>query len=310
MDISTQFMKRRTAVTYSLMIILMSSCATLNISEIKNLDKMKFDSLTLIPDWEANELRIDVIRQTYEETGTDSTGETKETPYHPIGFDLGNGMFYDLNKNLCIRLDYIMNFSEDDDFEIQQITRPQKNKGYTIYRFTNDSLSLQYPPRTKIHNRYHRTNHLDSIAFMHKKRLKYAVIETDSSLIYSGKKRTRDVIKKIDNNNYSLKKKKKRRNYKINGNDIFLENDYMISLTDNDSRIEIKSSRKKRKDKILYTIEKDSDKLFIYNKNYAGLRIEKEGNSIVIYKNKTLFRKYELKSGANVLLPPGVPDEK
>lgn len=279
------------------MIILISSCATLNISEIKNLDNTKFNSLALIPDWEANELRIDLIRQTYEEDVTDSTQETKETPYHPIGFNLGNGLFYDLNENLCLRLDYIMGFSKDNDFEIQKITRPEKNKSYTIYSFINDTLTVQYPPRKKIHYRYHMINHLDSIAFMYNKRLKYAVIEKDSSLIYTGKKRKWDVISKIDSNNFYLNKKKWRQDYKIKGNDIFIENDYIISLTNNGSRIEIKSPLKKRKDRILYTIEKNSDKIFIYNKNYSGLVIENEGNNIAIYRNKTLLRKYELKSG-------------
>ncbi|MBN2610192.1 MAG: hypothetical protein JXB00_01405 [Bacteroidales bacterium] len=258
---------------------------------------MKFDSLSLIPDWEANDLRIDLIRQTYEEDLTDSTKETKETPYHPIGFDLGNGLFYDLNENLCLRLDYILDISKANDFEIHKISRPEKNKGYTIYRFINDSLLVQYPPRKKIHYRYHRINHLDSIAFMYKKRLKYAITETDSSLIYSGKKRKWDVIKKIADNNYYLNKKKWKEDYKIENNDIFLENDYIVCLTNNDSRIEIKRHRKKRKDKILYTIEKGSDKLFIYDKNYSGLLIEKEGNNILIYRNKALLRKYELKSG-------------
>jgi hypothetical protein len=277
----------------------MSSCATLNISEIKNLEKMKFDSLTLNPNWEAHNLRIDLIRQTYEEDVTDSTKETKETPYHPIGFDLGNGLFYDLNKNLCLRLDYIMDFSKDDDFEVKKITRPEKNTGNTIYRFINDSLLVQYPPRKKIRYRYHRINYQDSITFMYKKRLKYAIIETDSSLIYSGKKRKLDVINKINDNNYYLNKRKWKDEYEIKNKDIFLENDYVVSLTNNDLRIEIKSHRKKRKDRVLYIIEKDSDKLFIYNKNYSGLLIKKVGNDILIYRNKTLLRKYELKSGAN-----------
>jgi len=289
----------RQIAIYTVMIILMSSCATLNISEIKNLEKMKFDSLTLSPDWEANNLRIDLIRQTYEEGVTDSTKETKETPYHPIGFDLGNGLFYDLNENLCLRLDYILGFSESDYFEVKEITRPKKKNGYIIYRFINDSLLIQYPPGQMFHYRYHRVDCPDSVAFMYKKRLKYEIIKTDSSLIYSGKKRKWDVIKKIDGNNYYLNKKKWKEDYKLKNNDVFLENDYVVSLTDNNSRIEIKSHHKNRKDRVLYTIEKDSDKLFIYNKNYSGLLIKKEGNNILIYRDKTLLRKYELKSGAN-----------
>lgn len=290
---------KRKSITYCLIIILIDSCATLNISEIKNLKATKFDSLCLLPDWESNNLRIDLIRQTYEEEVNDSTIETKETPYHPIGFNLGNGLFYDLNENLCLRLDCMLDFSTDNNFEIQKTTRPEKSKGVTIYKFINDSLLIQYHPRKKSHYQYHRIYHPDSIAIMYKNRLKYAVIKTDSSLIFSGKKRKWDAIKKIDDNNYYLNKKKWKENYQIKDNDILLENDYVVSLTNNDARIEIKSYRKNRKDRVLYTIEKDYDKMFIYNKNYAGLLIEKKGNIILIYRNNAQLRKYELKSSAN-----------
>ncbi len=287
----------RQFATYIVMVLLMSSCATLNISEIKNLEKIKFDSLTLKPGWETNNLRIDLIRQSYEENINDSTRETKETPYHSIGFDLGNGLFYDLNENLSLRLDYIFGFSKNDNFELNEITRPQKNKGYIIYRFINDTLLLQYPPRPKNYYLYHKINNPDSIAFMYKKRLLYAITETDSTLVYSGKKRKWDVINKIDDNNYYLNKKKWKKDYKYKDNNVFLENDYVVSLTDNNSRIEIKSPRKNRPDRMLYIIEKSSDKLFIYNEKYSGILIKMEGNSILIYRDKTLIRKYELKSG-------------
>ncbi len=290
---------KRIAISYGLIIVLITSCATFNISEIKNLEKSTFDSLCLIPDWETNNLRIDLIRQTYVEDVNDSTKETKETPYHPVGYNLGNGLFYDLNKNLSLRLDYLLNFSTDNNFEIRKINRPDKIKGATNYMFINDSLLVQYQSRKKIHYRYHRINNLDSTSFLYKKRLKYAIIETDSSVIYSGKKRKWDVIYKIDDSSYYLNNKRRKFFYQIKDNDIFLENDYVISLTNNDSKIQIKSNRKKREDIVIYTIEKDNDRLFIYNKNYSGLVIYKEEDSILIYRNKTFLRRYELLSGAN-----------
>jgi hypothetical protein len=286
----------RLAILYILVIVLSSSCGTLNISDIKNPDKTRFASLTLVPTWEANDLRIDLLRQHYEKDITDSTQATEETPYHPIGFDLGNGLFYDLNKNLCLRVDHIMDFSKTDNFEVQKITRPDKNKRYIAYRFINDSLFVQYPPQRKFRYRYHIKNHHDSVAFMFNKRLKYALVENDSSFIYSGRRREWDVIGKVDSGNFYLNNKKWKQDYKIKGNEIFLENAYLISLTNNDTRIEIKSHRKNRRDRVLYTIEKNSNKLFIYNKNYAGILVEKDGNILTIYRNKTLFEKYELKS--------------
>jgi len=288
-----------TTIIYCLVGIFLSACATLNISEIKNLETRKFDTLALNPDWETNDLRIDIIRQTFREEVNDSTKRTKDRPYHPLGFNLGNGLFYDLNKNLSLRLDYILDFSPDQNFEIHSTIRPEKSSRVTSYKFINDSLFVQYQPRPNNKYRFHRISYGDSIAVMYKRRLSYAVVETDSSLKYNGKKRTWDIINKVDDNNYYLNKKKWKDNYKIKDNDIFLENDFVISLTNNGSRIEIKNQRKKRKDRVLFTIEKDYKKLFIYNENYAGLLIEKKGNSILIYRNNTLLQKYELKSGSN-----------
>jgi hypothetical protein len=286
---------KRNVLLYSAIVLLISSCATLNKSEIRNLKKTKFDSLSLTPNYEVNDLRVDIIRQTFDANINDSTKQTSETPYHPMGFNLGNGLFYDLNENLGLRLDYMLGFSPDNDFVLQKINRPKYNKGITTYKFLNDSFLVQYPPRKRNHYQYHKIHRHDSTLIMYKKRLKYALSETDSSLVYSGKRRKWDVINKIDDNNFYLNKKRWKKNYTIKNNSIFLENDYIVNLTNNDSTIEIKSNRKWRKDKVLYTIEKNEDKLFIYNKRFSGLLIEKEKNKISVYRNKTLLYKYELK---------------
>jgi hypothetical protein len=189
-----------------------------------------------------------------------------------------------------------MNFTKADHFEIRKTSKPAESKRYIAYRFMNDFLLVQYPPLKKFQYRYHRNSYPDSIAFMFNKRLKYAVIRTDSSLIYSGKRRKWNIIEKVDRDNFLLNHNKWKQNYKIKGNEIILGNDYIIRLTNIDSRIEIRNHRGKGKDKILYTIEKISDKLFIYNKNYRGLLVAKEGNNVMIYRNKALLDKYELKS--------------
>ncbi len=167
---------KQTTFLYILILVLSSSCANLNISEIKNLEKAKFDSLRLRPDREINNLRIDLIRQTYEESINDSIKETKDTPYHPIGFDLENGLFYDLNKNLCLRIDFLLDFSSNKDFELQKINNPEKHREIIIYRFNNDTLTTTYPPRKKAHYDYHQIKHLDSVSYMFKNRMKFKFI--------------------------------------------------------------------------------------------------------------------------------------
>jgi hypothetical protein len=272
---------------------MISSCATLNISEIKNLERIEFDSLKLSPDRETNNFRIDLIRQTQEETVNDSITETNDTPYHPLGFDLGNGLFYDLNENLCLRVDYLLGFSSDYNFEMTKINRPEKNKGIIVYRFNNDSLTVTHPPRKKVNYNYHRVGIKDSVSFMYKNRLKYAIVENDTSFIYCGKRRKWDIIYKLDENQYYQKIRRRKLNYQIKGNDIILKNNYLVSLTNNNMTLEIKKQGK-RENRILYAIEKSKDKIFIYNKKYFGKKIDYDEDSITIYQNKTQLTKYKL----------------
>ena len=278
---------------YGLILFVCSSCATLNISEIKNLEKVAFDSLKLEPGREVNDLRIDLIRQTHSESINDSTQETKKTAYNPIGFDFGNGLFYDLNKNICLRIDYLMGFSSDENFEISEFDKPEKNKGQVIYRFNNDSLTVKYSSRKKSYC-YYRTGNADSTSYMYKKRMQYAIVETDSSLTYSDIRRKWDVIHKVDENNYYLNKKRGKENYRISGSDIFLKKDYIVRLTNNNLTIEILSQRK-RKSRVLYKIEQSSDKLFFYNEKFHGLKIEHVDNEVLVYTDQHLISRFKLK---------------
>jgi hypothetical protein len=285
---------KHAATIFTIISLLSSSCATLNINEIKNLEKVEFDSLRLRPGRETNNLRIDIIRQIYSESVNDSTTETNDVPYFPLGFDLGNGLFYDLSGNFSFRLDYLLGFSSDNNFEIQEIYRPEKNKGFIIYTFNNDTLTVSHPPGKKQHYIYHRSGNPDSTSYMYKNRLKYALIETDTSFIYSGKKRRFYVIHKLNETQYYLNKRKRKENYQIIGNNLFLESAFLVSMTNNNETIVIKRQGK-RQNKTLFTIERSKDKIFIYNMKYFGRKIEFGKNSFMLYQNKTPLTKFELK---------------
>ena len=47
--------------------------------------------------------------------------------------------------------------------------------------------------------------------------------------------------------------------------------------------------------RILYSIEKSKNKIFIYNEKYFGKKIYRDENSITIYQNKAQLTKYGLK---------------
>jgi hypothetical protein len=282
--------------------LLLFSCATLNISEIENLEKLEFEPLILKPGKETNNLRIDFIRQTYSEFINDSTEEIRDVPYSPIGFDLGNGLFYDLNNNICLRVDYLLDISSSENFEIQETNRPKKNKGINIYKFYNDSLTVTKLKKEKVRQRYYQIRNQDSISYMYKNKLRYSIYESDTSYILSGRKKIRQKINQIDINRYSVGKGRRNKYFQINENELQLGNKYLMTLTDNKETIYIMRDGKRR-DKVLYKIEKNDNTLFIYNRKYSGLKIDRDGKTVLIYKNDKPLVQYSLqsKSGRSTL---------
>ena len=283
-------------------LFLFSSCASLNIKEIENLKKVEFDPLILNPEDETNNLRVDVIRQTYTDIITDTLGEIKNTPYSPIGFNLGNGLFYDLNGNICLRVDYLLGISPYENFEIRKTNRPNKNKGISIYKFNNDSLIVSNIAQKKARLKYYQIRNQESIDYMYKNKLRFSIYKSDTSFVLSGRRRIRDEIYKIDNSSFYVNKKRKHNTYKLLGDEILLGKRYLITLIENKRTICIMRTGWKR-EKILYKVEKSDDALFVYNKNYSGLKVQREDSTIIIYKNKKALVQYDLqnKSGNFVI---------
>lgn len=282
-----------TVISCCIILLMFSSCATLDVNEIKNLAKVEFEPLQLTPDRETNDLRLDIIRETEDPSIFDSTGDTELASYHPIGFYLGNGLYYDLNRNISLKLDYLLDFSPENDFEIKTIFMPATNSDMATYRYLHDTLSISHPPRNKDHYSYHQVKYGDSIVYMNKKWFKYAIIETDTSLVHSGKKRSWDVIRKLDDENFYLDKKFYKVDFQNKGNQVFLGKSYSVRLTNNNSTIQIIGNFRK-KSKVMYTIERSKDEIFIYNNKYSGNMIKLGKNSIEVYPNKKLGAKYEL----------------
>lgn len=277
----------------TILVLLISSCATLNIDEIKDLQRTEFDTLQLNPDRETNNLRIDIIRQIEVEIVNDTTTETVDTPYNPIGFDLGNGLFFDLNQNLGLRIDYLLKFSPDHNFEITRMTRPERNRGIIVYKFRNDSLTVNYPSRKKAYYNYRRIVVNDSVSYKYKNRLNYSIVENDSSLIYYGKRRKLGAIRKLSENQYYQNSGRRKEEYQLRGNEIFLRKYFLVSLINNNKTLEIKRQGN-RENRIFFTIEKSKDNIFIYNKKYSGIKIELKENNITIYQNKKQIARYIL----------------
>lgn len=270
-----------------------SSCTTLNVSDLQNLERASFEPLQLRPEVEPNNLRIDVIRQTEEFMENDTTVETLNTPYHPLGFYLGNGLFYDLNENLSLRVDDLLN-APSDGFDIVQINRPEKNKRVVEYSFAADTLWVKYRPNRRPVYQYHQVSSPGRVSFVRNRRMLYAIDETGSSLAYyRGKRRWRDSIAQTGENSFYLKTRWGKRYFEQSGDKLALGREFQVVLANDGKAIYIKRGKKGRR--LLYTIERGPGRIFIYDRRNRGKMIVFEEKSILVYSNADLLRRYELK---------------
>jgi len=272
--------------------LIITSCSKLPIHEVASTEKRPLDSLTLNPAFEPNNLRIDLIRQSYQRSTVDSIYyETVKIAYNPLGFDLGNGLFFDLNDNLSLRLDQLLNFSTEQNFTVKQITRPNKHKGAITYLLANNLLEMSGPGRSKNRTVYQRSDFEDSIAFMGKRKFLYSIVTKNDTLQLRNSRRLLFEIHPTDEKSYEVFKRKKASDYRQVSNKIYLGKNYAIEQTPDNSRLNVLNLRKNR---ILYTIEKSGNRIWIYNRQYFGNMIEVEPHELSVYHNKKLITRYEV----------------
>lgn len=276
------------------LVLFVSACSTLSVVDVKNVERLPFEPLILRSGVDPTELKIDILRQLRSEQINDSTSEIKETPYHPLGFDLGNGLFFDLNMNLSLKIGWLLDVQDDQNFELEKVLRPGKKGGQINYMFRNDTLQVNYPPKTKKHYCYHWVKTADSIAYMYKNHLGYAVVKTDSSLIYRGKSRKWNEIVQLDASQFYTGRKSNKLFYKIIDGQIYLGKYYLISLSNDAKTLEIKT-QSRGKSKTIFTMIKSADKLFVFDKRYMGIKIEHSNQSISVYSGSKLLTQYNLK---------------
>lgn len=272
----------------------MSACATLNVREINDLDRIAFVPLQLDPDVEPTDLWIEVIRQTREET----TGEGKKTvdvPNDPLGFNLGNGLFYDLNENFSLRLDCLLGFSNYPGFTLKKATTNSFfNNGLEVYKYANDSLGLTRADRTRTRPQYHTEGPADSLSYLRKNNFKYAVVERDSALVYRNKRKVKEAIYTQDENHYYLQRRRRKIGFSQQGNEINLQENYLVALSNGDRTITIYALRRRGRRVPCLTIERSQNKVFVYDRKYRGRKLEFSGNALTIYENKKPVARYEL----------------
>ncbi len=278
--------------------IALTSCTPRITKEINALQHECFDPLILEPSCEVHGMRIDIIRNTEEVKVNDSTTKTEDVDYHPMGFDLGNGIFYDRNHNLTLRIDYLTNTDPQKDFTIIRSGYPHKKRHKKAFHFHNDTMSYQYKTSKAEKNQYVINNYPDSLVKSSKNLLseyvfRYAITQDNGSWNYRGKRRIYDRIIQDGDGDYHVNRFIKKGRYTLQGDTIILARNYVVALSNDKKRITIFSHRRNGNHHLLYTIEKSNDKVIIYNKRQYGKTVQMNNNRVSLISNKREVRRWE-----------------
>ena len=278
------------------LVLILAACSRIPLTknEVLSLKKTSFDELELNMASEPSNLRIDVIRQ-YTTTYVDETTSYEETvAYHPLGLNLGHGLFYDMNGNLSFRIDQLLNFSPGEPFEIRKSIGTRNQTAFTQYVYKNDHYSRINLPKGNFKTLYEKFTYADSSVFMKRKNLLYAISQTDTSIAYYFRDRQPLGIYKLDQNRYYSVQKKSIRKYTSYDGLITLDRNFTIQLSADKNYILINTpnrTRQNKKPKLYMT--RNENKIVVYSYSFVGKKIEITENGLKVTGNYTRPVKYE-----------------
>ncbi|MCL3779767.1 hypothetical protein EMN47_05115 [Prolixibacteraceae bacterium JC049] len=273
--------------------IFVCSCTQITIIPLDPVATSKFHDLTLTPCYEVNDLRLDINRQKKWHLNEDEK-ENKE--YHELGFDLGNGLFFDLNMNLSFRLDKLLPIPNDNYTVKHSLETPIINKTI-IYQHHNDTVSIDFSKNKRQFYSHHIVRQANNTSVMYKKTPMCTISKKGDTISYIVNGFLHDQIIKKDtetycslNHNHSTQLL-----YKIRKNKIEIGNDYRIELTNNSKSIKIyERTPFSSSMNLIFTIEKDRNKTFVYTDFYLGYIIEQDGSNLKVTTTYKFNEFYQL----------------
>lgn len=273
-----------------------TACSTLNPKEIQSLNRVAFAPLELTPSVEPTDLRLDVIRQ-QTQYYQGSNLQTMDVPNDPLGFDLGNGLFYDLNQNFSLRLDKLLGYASDEPFALRKTEVPLPNQGYRTYTFAHDSLTNISSEKRRARYVYHRVGPPDSVSYMNGNALEYVIVRRDSALACRNRRKVKKEIIRQEAGHFTLEIGRRNADFVQTNNQIDLQSSYLVTLSDDNKAMTIYRLSRKGRRTSLYTLIRSQDALYVFNENLKGQKIVFENGGVSVFQNKNLVVKYELLSG-------------
>ncbi len=263
--------------------------------ELRKNPSIAFEPFILQPTYDLLMLRQDVIRQETTVMISDDMTDTEEVPYHVLGFRLGNGLFIDLNDNIGIDLLTLMSISRDANYEVIKYSNISLRNGRRYVR-KDDRLCTQRIISgdqrrmrcTDLVKKGHRVQQLRNQRVLH------TISRKDNTLAsLNDRLRIKDQILKINDRNFEEGARRRKRNYQLRGRKVDLPR-HIVSISRDKTEIKIWKKRGKRQ-RLAFTMMKNKDGFFIYNRQGRGMQIVVQEERCVVYRNRNLL--YELVKG-------------
>ncbi len=285
---------------FLLAVLVFSSCYTpiYDAQTLQELPRQEPSPLELSASFELFNWRYDIIRQ--QECVEDSDGDTssEDVDYHPIGFDLGNGLFFDLNDNLSLRIDWLLGIDYTQNGDYAKLTYHSSH-----HRLVRELDLTPDHFQTKIIRPNGRSNSFQTAYTINENEVTCGIRNNRQrpvlEFIEKGVKFRRwlgnyHAIEEVEPGRFHRLRYPKRRvcdTFVLSKDEISLSNNYLIRREVQGDRIQIFRRRISGRLHLLYTIQMTPDEIVVYDANRIGFSVNfKDQGFIYRHSNGTLER--------------------
>lgn len=258
-----------------------------------------FQRLELKVAYELEELRVDIIRK--EETSCDADGNstTEDVPYHPLGFDLGNGLFYDLNGNLALRLKHLFQWDGLNEFSLKRIGRVQSNRGIELRKVSERAICREWRgilgnDRSQCLDVYDRDG---LVQVSRNGRFCYQIVEEEGQVKYSRNRNGRRWTRLVEEDEQTFVEQIRNRRrdvYTQEDGEVRLGRDILLKIGDSGTKVEIYRLRRYNLEpRLIFTLERKGQELLLKDRRRLIRRIALEADKVTVYGRRRALFAYE-----------------
>lgn len=258
-----------------------------------------FQQLELNVAYELEELRLDIIRKETTSSDPDGNSTTEDVPYHPLGFDLGNGLFYDLNGNLALRLKHLFDLDGRSEFSLKRIERVQTNRGIEMRKVSERAICREW--RGILGN--DRSQCLDVydqdglVQVSRNGRFCYQIVEEEGEVKFSRNRQGRRWTRLLEEGEQTFVEQIRNRRrdvYKQENGEVRLGRDILLQVAEIGNKIEIfRLRRNNLEPRLIFTLERKGQELLLKDRRRLIRRIALKGDKVTVYGRRRALFAYE-----------------